>query len=409
MPETIVTRTEADVEAIRRKGNHKDSRSAGWFAVQRGSEVIRDIQRVSPRQETWLSLEDAEAGLNEQARQILKMRLEALARLKQAPHHAEGFRMSRYTGAEQPRAVAALCLISGHLGQEIPGLVGYDRVLVDVEHMEQALGPATVDEIFEIRKRVGEYVHISTNVSETPQIVRDLKTKRVDTRASAALTALKVLAALDAGADVVKVGFAHLDCYKRDLPRDEVVKQMKLVRQSVDQAVKKRALIMPLNLTGRYPLVSVFFPEVGIDSNGERPLEIAQKAIDATAEGGWQGVLMDTFEKHTGKTYKDFYSVSDTAELARGAHEKGIEFWIAGSITRDEIFDLVRSEVDLICFGGAARHATGERTTVQQGRRDESIKRPLVEGLVAEFERADPRKVEVARPAVRAAGAGKKS
>ena len=397
MPEPLVTRSDADIEAIRRKGNHRDSRTAGWAAVRAGSEVLRDIQRVSTSHADWLSLKDAEPYLGEQARLILKMRLEALARLKQAPHHEEGFRMSRYTGVEHPRSIAALCLISGNEGQQIPGLVGYDRVMVDVEHMEQALGPATVDEIFRIRRDIGEHVYISTNVSETPQLVRDLKTGRVDSRASAALTALKVLAALDAGADVVKVGFAHLDPYKRDLRSEEVVKHMKLVRQSVDRAVKERAVIMPLNLTGRYPLISVFFPEIGIDSNGERPREIAEKGIDITAQGGWQGVLIDTFEKRTGKGYKNFYPLEDTAELARRAHEKGLEFWIAGSITREEVYDLVRRGVDLICFGGAARHATGARTEVKQGREDQSIKRPLVEGLVKEFERADPRRVKVAR------------
>lgn len=79
-----------------------------------------------------------------------------------------------------------------------------------IEHLEQALGPATVDELVETRRAIGEQVYISTNVSESPQIVRSIKTGRIDTRSTAALTATKVIAAIEAGADVVKVGFAHL-------------------------------------------------------------------------------------------------------------------------------------------------------------------------------------------------------
>lgn len=394
MKRDLVQRSDEDIQEIRRKGDHKDSRRAAWFAIGKGSGVIADIQRIASKAETWERLDQALPLVNEQARAILAMRLEAIHRLKQAPHHANGFRPSAHTGAGHARPVTALCLISGHEGQEIPGLVAYDRVVVDAEHMEQALGPATLTEIFRIRKRIGEHVYISTNVSETPQIVRELQTGRVDGRATAALTASKVVAALGAGADVVKVGFANLDPYKRDLTSEEVLKQMKLVRKAVDDVVDERLVVMPLNVKGkgRYPLISVFFPEIGIDSNGERPRGIAEKAIQLTAAGGWQGVLIDTFEKYTGKTYKDFYSLEDTAALARMAHQQGLEYWIAGSIERGEVAALLKCKVDLICFGGAARHESGKRVTVEKGRKDESIKRTLVEKLVREFERADPRR-----------------
>lgn len=406
MAKQVVSRTDEDIAKIERKGNHRDSRKAGWFAIRKGSEVIKEIQLWSPRMRSWESLENAEESLNKQARRILKMRLEAIHALKRAPHHAKGFRMSRHTGAEEPRPVTALCLISGNKGQEIPGLVAHDRVVVDAEHMEQALGPATVFEIFRIRKKIGEHVYISTNVSETPQIVRNLKTGKVDTRATAALTASKVIAAIEGGADVVKVGFAHLDPTKRDLPSEEVIHQMRLVREYVDKAVDERLMVIPLNQTGSYPLVSVFFPEVGIDSMGERPIEIAEKAIEITAQGGWQGVLIDTYEKFTGKTYQSYYTLEDTRKLAAMAHhperrrnlldlkrpsQQKLEFWIAGSIAQEEVPDLIRCNVDLICFGGAARHRSARRTEKVAGKRDQSIKRPLVTQLVRAFERYDRR------------------
>src|SRR5690348_12587413 len=132
----LVTRTPQDVQAIRDKGDHTDSRSAAWFAIGCGGEVIREIQTVAQGRSDWKALEDARPFLNDEAKAILDMRLEAIHKFKVAPHHAHGFRLSRRTGNAYPRPVNALCLISGHEGQEIPGLVDYERVVVDAEHME---------------------------------------------------------------------------------------------------------------------------------------------------------------------------------------------------------------------------------------------------------------------------------
>lgn len=386
----LVSRSQKVIREINRAGDYRDSRRAGWNAVISGSFVIRDIQEVA-RAKKWKSLEQALPHVNPAARQVLKMRQEAISWLKHAPHHHDGFCPSKWTGTKSPRKVNSLCLVSGHEGQEIPGLVGFDRVVVDAEHMDQALGPATITEIFNIRRAIGEFVYISTNVSETPQIVRNLRTGKVDSRSSAALTAQKILAALQAGADIVKIGFANLDVNKRDLGSDEVAKQMKLVREEIDTAASEGVIIASRNPKRQFPLVSVFFPEIGIDSSGERPYEIAAKGIKLTAEAGWQGLLIDTFEKFTGKKYKNFYSLQDTASLSRLAHDCGIEFWIAGSIARDEVPALLQCQVDLICFGGAARHRSGKRVEKKGAHQDESIKRPLVEELIAAFETHDPR------------------
>lgn len=215
MPRFLIKRTDSDVDEIRRRGDHTDSRRTAWFAIGKGSEVIAEIQQLARRHRRWTTLVQALPFVNPQARAILRMRQEALARFKQAPHHRQGLRLSRSTGVRYPRPVNSLCLISGHEGQEIPGLVQHDRVVVDAEHMDQALGPATIAEIVDIRRRIGEQVYISTNVSESPQIVRSFKTGRIDTRSTAALTATKIIAAINAGADVVKVGYAHMDEFKR--------------------------------------------------------------------------------------------------------------------------------------------------------------------------------------------------
>ena len=391
MPQWLVSRNQDIIRQISALGNYRDSRRAGWHAVTCGSMVIRDIQKIAASRK-WTSIKQALPYVNPIARKLLAMREEAISWLKHAPHHYDGYCSSRWTGAKNPREVSSLCLISGHEGQEIPGLVGFDRVVVDAEHMDQALGPATINEIFDIRRAIGEFVYISTNVSETPQIVRNLRTGKVDSRSTAALTAQKTLAALQAGADIVKIGFANLDINKRDLRSEEIAVQMGLVREQVDSPSKTGAMIASRNPQKQFPLISVFFPELGIDSNGERPYEIAAKGIALTAKAGWQGLLIDTYEKFTGKKYKDFYSLHDTESLARIAHEHGIELWIAGSISQAEVPALLQCQVDLICFGGAARHASGQRTG-DKGKtpEDDSIKRPLVEQLVKTFELHDPR------------------
>src|SRR5262249_56236932 len=112
--------------------------------------------------------------------------------------------------------------------------------------------------------------------------------------------ASKVIAALRSGADVVKVGFANLDPYEKDLRSADVALQMKLVRRMVDDVVRERLLVFPLSRAdGRYPLISVFFPEVGINSVGERPTDIARAGIDLTAGANSQGILIDTFEMYS--------------------------------------------------------------------------------------------------------------
>lgn len=392
MPNYLVTRDASAIAEIAKLGDHKDSRKAAWAAIKAGSGVIADVQAVA-RRRGWTSLAEAKPFLDRTAKRLLKMRLEAIHHLKAAPHHHRGFRMNARAGAARPRAVNALCLISGFKGQEIPGLVDAERVVVDAEHMEQALGPAAIVEIFKIRKKIGENVLISTNVSESPQIVRSPQTGDVDIRSTAALSASKVVAAINAGADIVKVGFANTEPYKRDLRSEVVLEQMKLIRKMVDAVVHERLIVFPLGHTGgRYPLVSVFFPEAGIDSAGERPPEIARKGIELTSRAGWQAMLIDTFEKYTGRRYADFFTAEDTAALAKLAHASKLELWIAGSIRQDEVATYLKCGVDLICFGGAARHAEGVRITTKGGKKDESIKRPLVEKLVATFNRLDPKR-----------------
>ena len=57
---------------------------------------------------------------------------------------------------------------------------------------------------------------------------------------------------------------------------DDIFRIRKLIGEYVQH-------MMVRSLAGKYPLVSVFFPEIGIDYNAERPMDIAAKAIELTA------------------------------------------------------------------------------------------------------------------------------
>src|SRR3989304_2055733 len=73
-----ITRTKADIEEIRHKGNHLDSRKAAWFAIGKGREIIEEIQRSARRNRMWTKLQDALQYINPEARRILQMRREAI-------------------------------------------------------------------------------------------------------------------------------------------------------------------------------------------------------------------------------------------------------------------------------------------------------------------------------------------
>src|SRR6476660_2699749 len=101
MPQYLVSRAKKDVDAVRAKGNHEDSRTAAWYAINRGSEVIYEIQLQGAKKK-WTSLKDALPVVNPEARALLDMRLEAIHTFKQSPHCRHGFRPSRHTGDARP-------------------------------------------------------------------------------------------------------------------------------------------------------------------------------------------------------------------------------------------------------------------------------------------------------------------
>src|SRR6266542_365137 len=66
------------------------------------------------------------------------------------------------------------------------------------------------------------------------------------------------------------------------------------------------------------------------------------------------GLLIDTFHTNIGVRLLDYYSIEQIGSFVEALHALGKEAWVAGSIGRDEIPALRRTNVDVICVRGAA-------------------------------------------------------
>ena len=123
----LIVRRPEDILEISPPGSHVDSWKAAWRAIRAGGEVIAEVATHSRDVADGIA-EGGAARAESEPQKLLEMRLEAIHKFKVAPHHRYGFRLSAETGTRYSRPVNSLCLISGHEGQEIPGLVDADRV-----------------------------------------------------------------------------------------------------------------------------------------------------------------------------------------------------------------------------------------------------------------------------------------
>src|SRR5262249_17000914 len=72
--------------------------------------------------------------------------------------------------------------------------------------------------------------------------------------------------------------------------------------------------------------------------------------------------LIDTQHKDKGfARFLDAFSDKQLTALADTAHEMGMDIWAAGSIGADGYGRIVKAGWNLVCFGGAARDASGLR------------------------------------------------
>jgi hypothetical protein len=167
-----------------------------------------------------------------------------------------------------------------------------------------------------------EGVLVSTNIGE-----------RQHDRASSCQAALGVATA---GADIIKCGLAELPLGAALYQADSLVRSIKKFYPA------KKAIL------------AVF-----VDADLQRFFEPFTDGRSLVTEAGADGILVDTFNKLTGRGLLDYCTVDAIRSLAESCHEDGKEVWVAGSLTLEELPDLWTAGVDVICVRGAACESTG--------------------------------------------------
>lgn len=190
--------------------------------------------------------------------------------------------------------------------------------IADVEFPASALGTPYPLNIRAVRNAVPKHIKVATNIGEEQS-----------GRSNACQAALGVALA---GADIVKLGLAKMS-----------LGEAKEFGPALVRTVKKwfprkqciPALFADERLTKWY-----------IDPIKQGPELVKHIRAD--------GLLVDTFDKTIGMGLMDYYSISDIRRFVKKCHDRKIEAWLAGSITKEELPDLWATGVDIICIRGAA-------------------------------------------------------
>jgi len=211
--------------------------------------------------------------------------------------------------------------------------------IIDVEYPGSALGTPYPLNIQAVRKYVPNDHLVATNIGEKQYVW-----------AAASQAALGVAIA---GADIIKVGLAELR------PRNATEVMERAVRN-----VKK--------WTPEKTLIAVFFAEKELRKILDPVTQSQEVALRAKSEG----ILIDTFFKERGKGLLDHLTTQELGVFVERCHQNSLEAWIAGSITKQQMPDLWKIGVDVICI----REAATEKG-VRPGRMGK-VSRELVEELV---------------------------
>jgi len=194
--------------------------------------------------------------------------------------------------------------------------------IADVEYPASALGTPYPLNILSVRNQLNrtnyKNVLVSTNIGEVQQI-----------RASSCQAALGVSIA---GADLIKFGLAEQAPDAAIYLADNIVRTVKKI------AGKSKKL----------------FPAVFVDDDMNRFFKPLIDGPDLVVESKADGLLIDTFNKLIGKGLLDYISLNDISNFVDKMHSIKKEAWIAGSITRNELPELWKTGIDVICVRGAA-------------------------------------------------------
>lgn len=189
--------------------------------------------------------------------------------------------------------------------------------IIDVEYPESALGTPYPFNIMAVRKVISKKIPVATNIGED-QIRRS-------TSCQAALGVAL------AGADIVKAGLAGYD-----------YKEAKYLGRNIVRTIKNW-----------FPK-KVVIPAVFADKKYTKIFDPVNEGPKLAKEIKADGILIDTYDKESGKALLDLLSLVEIEKFVKSCHRRKIEAWIAGSITKDQISDLWKTNVNVICVRAAA-------------------------------------------------------
>lgn len=192
--------------------------------------------------------------------------------------------------------------------------------IVDVEYPASALGtpyPLNIDGVCQGIAKAHLKVKVSTNIGEHQH-----------GRSTACQAALGVAVA---GAHLIKFGLAELSLEAAIYQGREIVRTVR-----------------------KWQPTRRLYPAVFIDDDMQRFFKAFDDSVKLVTGIRADGVLIDTYQKGTGRGLLDYCEPSEIARWCERIHAARKEAWIAGSITEDELPTLWATGVDVICVRGAA-------------------------------------------------------
>ncbi len=173
--------------------------------------------------------------------------------------------------------------------------------IVDVEYPRSALGTPYPLNVNAVRLAVPPKVQVSTNIGELQL-----------NRGTACQAAVGVAVA---GADVVKAGLAQMS-----------QKDAAYLAKSIVRTVRR--------LVPRSQIVLALFADPDLARRYVDPIEAGPSIASAVSA---DGILVDTFDKTKGKGLLDYLTLAQLRVFVERCHAEGLEAWLAGSITLDQM------------------------------------------------------------------------
>ncbi len=190
--------------------------------------------------------------------------------------------------------------------------------IIDVEYPAAALGTPYPLNILAVREAVPASIPVATNIGgEQPG------------RSTACQAALGVALA---GADIIKLGLAKM-------PLGEAQEFGPALVRTVRKWFPAKQCVPVLFADER-------LARWYIDPLKDGPDLAAHLQADA--------LLIDTYDKGIGLGLLDYYKLREIQDLVAKCHDRGLEVWVGGTISRDELPGLWEAGVDAVSIRSAA-------------------------------------------------------